>query len=206
LKIYNWTLPLSDGTFEYFALLQIRKSKNEFEIIELTDKSSSMKSPEYKTGTVKNWYGALYYKIIHEEKFGKNSYTLLGLDYNNLLTNKKLIEVITITNSKNIKFGAPVFKSAKSNKVKRRVIFEYSENVIMSLKYHHNIQAIVFDRLVPASSKLKGVFEYYGPALEVVDAYKLNKKSWNLTENIDIKLDPNLKDYIWNKPENAIID
>ena len=29
LKIYNWALPLTDGTFEYFAFLQIRKSKEE---------------------------------------------------------------------------------------------------------------------------------------------------------------------------------
>ncbi|MBL4669319.1 MAG: hypothetical protein JKY30_08660 [Flavobacteriales bacterium] len=204
LKIYNWAIPLTDGTFKYFAFLQIRKSENEFNIIELIDKSATMKSPEYKMGTNKSWYGALYYKIIYEEKLGENYYTLLALDFNNLLTNKKIIDVVNISNSKAVKFGAPIFKM-EGKRAKRRIIFEYAENVVMSLKYHQKIKVIVFDRLVPASSKLKGVYEYYGPALEVLDAYSLDKGQWNLIENIDIKLDPSLKDYIWKKPVEAII-
>lgn len=199
LKIYNWALPLSDGTFEYFAFLQIRKTKDEFKIIELTDKSNSIKTPEHKILTNKNWYGALYYKIITSKKLGKNYYTLLGWDGNNNLTNKKIIDVVNISPNGIIKFGAPIFKTKK--KTKKRMIFEYSENAVMSLKYHENLEKIVFDFLVPASSKLKGVYEYYGPALNRFDAFGLTKGKWIYESDIDIELDRNMKDFFWKDPK-----
>ena len=203
LKIYNWALPLTDGTFKYFAFLQIRKSKDEFKIVELTDKSGSIKTPENKILTNKNWYGALYYKLITSKKLGKNYYTLLGWDGNNNLTNKKIIDVINISTSGMVKFGAPIFKTKK--KTKKRIIFEYSEDVVMSLKFHQNIERIVFDHLVPASSKLKGIYEYYGPELNIVDAFIINKGNWIFEGDTDIKLDRNIKDNFWKKPEKAII-
>ena len=153
LKIYNWVLPATDGTFKYFAFLQIKTAKTEFDVIELTDKSKNMKSPENKILTARSWYGALYYKLIHNKKIGKNYYTLLGWDGNNNLTNKKIIDVINISSTGMVKFGAPIFKTKK--KTKKRMVFEYSENVVMSLKYHHEIEKIVYDVLIPASSKLK---------------------------------------------------
>ena len=39
----------------------------------------------------------------------------------------------------------------------------------MSLKYHPKEKKIVFDFLVPASSKLEGIYEYYGPSLNQID-------------------------------------
>ncbi len=201
LKIYNWALPLSDGEFEYFAFLQIRKGKNEntYSIIELIDKSSEIKTPETKVLTSKIWYGALYYKIIYDKKLSENYYTLLGWDGNNKLTNKKIIEVIDVDNKGTIKLGAPIFKS--KGKTKKRVLFEYSENAVMSLKYHPKEKKIVFDFLVPTSSKLEGIYEYYGPSLNRFDAYSLDKNGWNYEEDIDIEQDRNIKDFMWNNPK-----
>jgi len=199
LKIYNWVLPLTDGTYEYFAFLQIRKSKEEFRIVELTDKSESIKTPENKILTAKNWYGALYYKIIHNKSLGKNYYTVLGWDGNNNLTNKKIIDVINVSKNGMIKFGAPIFKTTK--KTKKRVIFEYSESSVMSLKHHDNMNKIVFDYLVPASSKLKGIYEYYGPSLNRFDAFYLEKKKWIYEVDIEIELDRNIKDNFWKDPK-----
>ena len=70
------------------------------------------------------------------------------------------------------------FLEFRYNDAKKRVIFEYSENTVMSLKYHENIGKIVFDFLVPASSKLKGVYEYYGPSLNRFDAFFVEKGKW----------------------------
>ncbi len=199
LKIYNWALPLSDGAFEYFAFLQIRKSKTEYEIIELIDKSDEIKAPETKVLTDENWYGSLYYKIIHSKKLGENYYTLLGWDGNNNLTNKKIIDVVNISNISAIKFGAPIFKT--KTKIKKRVIFEYSENAVMSLKYHKNLEKIVFDFLVPESSKLKGIYEYYGPSLNRFDAFTVGKGKWLYDEDIEIELDRTIKDFMWVDPK-----
>jgi len=203
LKIYNWVLPLIDGTYEYFAFLQIRKSKEEFQIVELIDKSNNIKSPENKILTTKSWYGALYYKIITSKEVGSNYYTLLGWDGNNNLTNKKIIDVINISDNGMIKLGASIFKTKK--KTKKRIIFEYSEDVVMSLKFHHNDEKIVFDHLIPSSSKLKGIYEYYGPELNIVDAFIIEKGKWSFEEDTDIKLDRSIKDNMWKKPEKAII-
>lgn len=203
LKIYNWTLPLSDGTYEYFAFFQIKTDKEAFRVVELVDKSESIKAPETRVLTNKNWYGALYYKIIYSKDLGKDTYTLLGWDGNNLLTNKKLIDVVTTSSKGIIRFGAPIFKTEK--KTKKRVIFEYASNVVMSLKYHPKIEKIVFDVLIPSSSSLKGVYEYYGPSLEMFDAFFIDNKKWNYQKDIDIKLDPSFKDHIWKKPDKAVL-
>lgn len=198
LKIYNWTIPFTDGTFEYFAYLQIKTEKG-FSIVELTDKSEGMKSPENKTLTPKSWYGALYYKLIHHRKLGEDTYTLLGWDGNNMLTNKKIIDVLTVSENGMIKFGKPIFKM--KNKTQRRVIFEYSENAIMSLKYHPEREQIIFDFLVPSSSKLKGIYEYYGPALNRFDALTIEKGKWIYDDDVNIELDRNIKDHMWVDPK-----
>jgi len=199
LKIYNWVVPLTDDTYEYFAFLQIKTGKEKYRIVELADKSESIKTPENRMLTNKNWYGALYYKIIHSKKLGNDKYTLLGWDGNNLLTNKKIIDVVTTSEKGIIKFGASIFKTTK--KTKKRIVFEYAKDVVMSLKYHANIEKIVFDVLVPSSSSLTGIYEYYGPTLETFDAFYIDNKKWNYQKDIDIKLDPNLKDHFWEDPK-----
>ncbi|MDF1673013.1 MAG: hypothetical protein P1U41_05885 [Vicingaceae bacterium] len=198
LKIYNWTIPFADGTFEYFAYLQI-KTESGFSVVELIDKSEEVKSPENKTLTSKSWYGALYYKLIYHKKLGENTYTLLGWDGNNMLTNKKIIDVVTISGNGMIKLGSPIFKL--KNKTQRRVIFEYSENAVMSLKYHPNREQIIFDFLVPSSSKLKDIYEYYGPALNRFDALTIQKGKWVYEDDINIELDRNIKDHMWVDPK-----
>jgi hypothetical protein len=199
LKIYNWTLPKSDGSFVYYAYLTILTDDNTYKIIELIDKSDEIKSPENKILTPKMWYGALYYKIIHHKKLGYKYYTLLGWDGNNNLTNKKIIDVIQINQNGSIKIGAPIFKMKK--KTQRRVIFEYSENAVMSLKYHPKEKKIVFDFLVPESSKLKGIPEYYGPALNRFDALNIGKGKWTYEADTKIELDRTIKDHFWIDPK-----
>lgn len=198
LKIYNWAVPFTDGSFKYFAFLQIKTNEG-FTVIELSDKSDEIKSPENKTLTPKNWYGALYYKLIYNKKLGEDTYTLLGWDGNNLLTNKKIIDAITVSNNGMIKIGTPIFKM--KNKTQRRIIFEYSENAVMSLKYHKDKEQIIFDFLVPSSSKLAGIPEYYGPALNRFDALTMNKGKWVYEEDIDIELNRNIKDHMWVDPK-----
>ncbi len=199
LKIYNWALPLTDGTYEYFAFIQLKLEDKTYKNVELIDKSESIKSPERKTLTTKNWYGALYYEIIYDKKIGNNYYTLLGWDGNNNLTNKKIIEILYISGNGVIKFGSPILKTKK--RMERRMIFEYSKEVTMSLKYHPEEKKIVFDYLVPASSKLKGIYEYYGPALKRFDAFLIGKRRWEYEEDTDITLDRSIKDSFWNDPK-----
>ena len=144
------------------------------------------------------WYGALYYEIIHDKKLGDNTYTLLGWDGDYNLTNKKIIDAVTISSSGAVKFGSPIFKTGK--KAQKRVIFTYSETAVMSLKYHPKDQRIVFDFLVPTGSNLEGVYEYYGPSLNRFDAYVIDKGHWEFHKDVDVHLDKNLKDRFYKSP------
>jgi len=199
VKVYNWALPNKDETFEYYAILQIKIGKDKFKVIELIDKSETIKKPEIKTLTYKNWFGALYYKIIHDKKLGKDTYTLLGWDGDYNLTNKKIIDVMTVSKSGSVRFGSPIIKLGK--KAQKRVIFTYSETAVMSLKYYENDKRIVFDYLVPTSSNLAGVFEYYGPSLNRFDAFVIDNGKWIYKKDVDIQMNRNLKDNLWIDPK-----
>ena len=198
LKIYNWALPLADETFQYFGILQIKVKKDQYKLVELIDKSNDIKKPEIQTLTDKMWYGALYYEIIHDKKLGDNTYTLLGWDGDYNLTNKKIIDAVTISNSGTVKFGSPIFKTGK--KAQKRVLFTYAETAVMSLKYHPKDQRIIFDFLVPTGSNLEGVYEYYGPSLNRFDAYFIDKNHWEFQKDVDIQLDKNMKDRFYKTP------
>ncbi|MDF1675399.1 MAG: hypothetical protein P1U44_06740 [Vicingaceae bacterium] len=198
LKIYNWTLPHTDGTYTYFAFTQFKTADKKVIVTELVDKSAELDKLETKTFTPNTWFGALYYEIIYDKKIGEDYYTVLGWDGNNLMTNKKVIDVIVVDNKGNIKLGAPIFKMEK--RTQRRVIFEYSKNASMSLKYHPKQQQIIFDFLVPSSSRVKGIYEYYGPALDTFDALTLNKNKWTYEKDVKIQLDKSAKDKNWNDP------
>lgn len=198
VKLYNWMLPMDDGTYRFFAFLQTKVEENHYTVIELIDQSDEIKLPENKILTPKNWYGALYYQIIHDKKIGKNEYTLLGWDGNNNLTNKKIIDVMVVSGNGMVKFGASIFKMKR--KTKRRVIFEYSKSAVMSLKYHPNEKKIVFDYLVPVNSNLSGIFEYYGPSLNRFDAFVISPRKWLYEPDTEIKLRRNLKDNFYNSP------
>lgn len=199
VKIYNWALPYSDQTYEYFAFVQLKLDKDVYKVTELIDKSAEIENPESKSLTDKNWFGALYYEIIYNKKLDEHTYTLLGWDGDYNLTNKKVIDAMTIDANGKIKFASPLFKNGK--KSKKRVIFTYSETAVMSLKYHEKESRIVFDYLVPTSSNLEGIFEYYGPSLNRFDAYQLDKKNWQYQTDVDVHLDKNLKDRFYNSPK-----
>jgi hypothetical protein len=199
LKIYNWALPKTNGTFDYFAFVTLNQKNNDYKVIELTDESENIKSPENKTLMPKMWYGALYYKLIHNKKTGSDYYTLLGWDGNNNLTTKKIIDVIQVYKNGSVKIGAPIFKMKK--KTQRRLIFEYSNNVVMSLKYDQKSEKIIFDNLIPSSSKLKGIYEYYGPELNIFNALKAEKGKWIYEEDTEVGLDKSVKDFMWKDPK-----
>ncbi|MCO6501372.1 MAG: hypothetical protein J5I47_13485 [Vicingus serpentipes] len=199
LKIYNWALPKTDGTFEYYAYVTTLMNNQTYKITELIDKSGEITLPENKILTANTWYGALYYQLIHDKKLGENYYTLLGWDGNNNLTNKKIIDVIQLDARGNLKLGASIFKMEQ--KTKKRIIFEYAENAVMSLKYHPKIEKIVYDYLIPTGSNLQGVYEYYGPALNRFDALLISKRKWIYEPDTKIELDRSVKDHMWNDPK-----
>jgi len=183
-RIIQWNLPYNDGTHKYFGFIQYHKSKRKTVLIELHDKSDLITKPQLEKLSSKNWYGALYYKIIHNTYKENEYYTLLGSDLNNMFTKKKIIEILTFDRKGNPSFGAMVFKN--QNKPAARIIFEYSIQANMVLTYDQNKEMIIFDHLSPSRPSLVGRYEFYGPDFSY-DGMKFERGIWNYYPDLDIR-------------------
>jgi hypothetical protein len=184
-RIINWNLPLSDGTHRYFCFIQTMDIKQKtVKLFELNDSSENIAKPEDRILNKDRWFGGLYYKILRNEIKGKAYYTLLALQYHNYFTTRKIIDVLSFDLGGDPQFGAPVFQA--DNKIKKRIIFEYSAKSGMNLKYDDKLQMIVFDHLAPRESKYIGLYEYYGPDLSF-DGFKFQKDHWVLISNLDLR-------------------
>jgi len=72
-------------------------------------------------------------------------------------------------------FGAPVFDNGGD--IQSRMIFTFSENATMLLRYEKEEKIIVFANVVPSSPMFKGQFQYYLPD-GTYDFFKFKKGFW----------------------------
>ncbi len=197
--IFNWNLPLNNGTHKYYAYILLAPTKQDSaKLIPLCDKSIELENILTEEFTERNWFGALYYKIILTKVSGKKYYTLLGWDGNDNLSTKKIIDVLSFTIYDEPRFGATIFNlSALNQNIKykpMRMIFEYSSDVTMSLKYEKQFlnnkflkkSMIIFDHLAPKNPSLVGQYQFYGPDMSY-DALVFKKGKWNYKNDVDAR-------------------
>lgn len=197
VRIITWNLPLDDGTHEYYGFVQVKGPKYGTKLHVLKEDSVPMESPEMSVKKASNWYGALYFDIARVKRRRKVFYTLLGWDGNDLLSTKKIIDALTVDNKGNITFGLSRFKVGR--KTKRRVIFEYSSEYVMSLRFDDRKKVIVFDHLDVDNNRLKGIPEYYGPD-GTYDALILKKGRWYYEPYYDARNQRDRKDRKYRDP------
>ena len=106
-RIYNWNIPVSNGSNLYFCFFQIREKSNKsrYKVIELRDRADSIPNPEHSNLNATDWYGALYYKIITEKTDNGKIYTLLGWEGKDLTEMQKIIEIVTFDENDLPHFG-----------------------------------------------------------------------------------------------------
>lgn len=182
IKILNWNCTLAKGDYRYFCIIQ-HSLLGKNTIVSLKQ-NLKLKSSIQKQLSPQNWLGALYYKIIPFKTKKQTAYALLAWDGNNIRTNKKLIEILSINKTGNIVFGLPVIHWRGN--IFNRVIFEYAQQARMSLSYNESKKRIIFDHLSPSESRYTGQKEYYGPDFSY-DALEYKKNRWTLYENIDVR-------------------
>ena len=181
VRLVNWNLEYNDLSYAYAAFVMKFESEDEpIKIIELVDKLDPYTVKPEGIIDAKNWYGALYYKIIPVELNNNIEYTLLGWDGGTSGSNFKIIDVLTFT-ANTAKLGSPLF--VKKTTTSKRIIFEYSDKSTMSLKYDDKNKRIVYDHLSPESASLAGVFSYYVPDFSY-DAYIWKDDKWVLEEDV----------------------
>ncbi|MDP4274702.1 MAG: hypothetical protein Q8907_10525 [Bacteroidota bacterium] len=185
VRLYTWNIPFSDNTYKYFGFIQYFSSRQKkYLIYPLIDKSAEITNPEYAPLTNNRWFGSLYYEIIPVKYKSDRYYTLLALDYNNLFTSKKIVDVLYFDKSDFPHFGAAIFQV--NNQLKDRIIFEFSARAIMTLHFDNDLKMITFDHLSPAESKYTGNYEYYGPDFSY-DGLKFKKGRWSLVPDIPVR-------------------
>jgi hypothetical protein len=207
-RIYNWNLPVTDGSNRYFCFLQIPEDtrKNNFRIIELRDRSDSIPDPEHSTLSSSNWYGALYYKIIPKDSQTGMIYTLLGWEGKNQSEMQKIIEILTFDDKNFPHFGKTIFNKYKDGENKR-VIFRYSPLATMVLRYeeqaiskgkkwnasrktfqesHSKASMIVCDRLITVEVTESKV-PVPVPAGDVYDGFLFQNDRWNFIQGVDAR-------------------
>ncbi|MGI4899676.1 MAG: hypothetical protein ACRYFT_13995 [Janthinobacterium lividum] len=187
-RMFTWHVMNEDGSFRYYGTIQLN-TNGALKMFPLTDYTPFIKNPEDSTFTAQKWLGAQYYKIV---KTGTETpyYILLGWKGNTVKTTKKIIDVLSFNNNAPV-FGLPVFEGNK--KTRKRVVFEYSRQTSMLLRYVPTQQLIVFDHLAPRDAKVKTDFSFYGPDL-TYDGYQLKNGKWNFVQDLDMRNIPEDRD------------
>lgn len=207
-RIITWDMRKEDQTYFYFGFIQVNNSKtikkgifkkettSQYEVFQLIDKSSSVKTPENYLSDPSKWFGMLYVDCI---KSSDDFYTLIAWDGNDKLTQRKFIDILSFKDDGTPVFGKDVFKFP--GKFAKRVMFEYASEVSMSLKYNSNRKEIIFNHLAPNTPDplLEGQFQYYGPDGSF-DALSMKKGTWVYEPAIDIRKDKDKMDNV-KKPE-----
>jgi len=187
MRIINWNQPMEDGSFKYYAFVLMRENiTSPFTWLELVQQPREVDKPETKFMTPDKWMGALYYEIIpmqEKKKKPADTYVLIGWDGKDNLSTRKVIDAITITGKNKIRLGAAIFDTPKG--LRKRVIYEYSEDVSSSVRYYPKKKCIVVDHLSPKNPLMEGVYSEYGPD-GTYDLFQLEKGKWTLIENIDV--------------------
>ncbi len=161
-RIFTWQLVINGEIIRQHGAIQMRTSDGSLQLYPLIDKSDRISDINDTVTSNLAWIGALYYKIIEEKSFGKNYYTLLGFDDNNLSSDRKIIEILTFKNDRPV-FGGPFFSfqdNGLHQKSIARYIMEYKKNAGPRLNYDKDLHIIVYEHLISETGEPKKKYTY----------------------------------------------
>lgn len=182
LRIFTWNIYFNNsGTYFYYGYIQHLDDEQIFSFFKLNDASETITNPELVELNENKWFGCIYFDLVTSRNKKNTYYTLLGWDGNNLFSNKKIVEVLSFKSAKP-KFG---YNFDIEGIAKKRLVFEYSEQAVMSLKWNEKMKMIVWDHLSPIEAKYEGMFQYYGPDF-TYDGIIFKKKRWQFVSDVNV--------------------
>jgi len=183
-RIICWDIPLSNGLFRYMCYFQKIPDDHQCpEIYKLYDITTLDTSVNIQKIDIHHWYGALYYSVLANRIQNQTVYTLFGLDMNNDLSNRKIIETMYFSESGSPVFGIPLLFNKKE--YKSRLVLEYTKRANISLRFDEHLNMILFDHLAPISPLQAGKYEFYGPD-GTFDGFKFVDNKWLFISNVEI--------------------
>lgn len=187
-RIFTWQLSLPKGAFRYYGMIQMKSEK--LKLYPLLDKGELM---DYQTQEIlgaDNWYGCLYYNIIQKQADKKTYYTLFGYQASDLLTRRKVVDILTFDDMGKPVFGAPMFyfkyndtARLKQEETLNRFFIEYKYNASTVLNYDRELEMIVFDHVAPPTAKAKDATFMYVPD-GTYEGFKWGNNRWNWIEKV----------------------
>jgi hypothetical protein len=185
IRFITWNIPAIDGKHTYYGFLQCFTEKGQpCLVFRLHDRSPEISQPESVNLDPGNWWGALYYEVLVNKYKRNRLYTIIGYDLNDRYSNKKVIDVMTFTDSNTPVFGLPVFHI--EGKLQNRVIFEYAEDVVMIVRFNEEKKMIVFDHLSPIDPALRNNPRFYAPDSSY-DGLRFRKGIWEFVHDVDVR-------------------
>jgi hypothetical protein len=161
-KIFTWQLVIGPEVIRQHGAIQMKTADGSLKLFPLIDKTDLINNIDDTITSNRAWIGALYYRIIEEKSFGKNVYTLLGFDDNNLNSDRKFIEVLTFQNGEPV-FGGPYF-SFQDNSLKKksvaRYVMEYKKNAGPRLTYDNEMNIIIYEHLISETGEPQKKYTY----------------------------------------------
>lgn len=161
-KIFTWQLVINGEIIRQHGAIQMRTPDGSLKLFPLIDKSDKIVNISDTITSNLAWIGALYYKIIEEKAYGKNYYTLLGFDNNNLSSDRKIIEILTFKDGRPV-LGGPFFSfqdNGLRQKSMARYIMEYKKNAAPRLTYDNDLHIILYEHLISETGEPQKKYTY----------------------------------------------
>ncbi len=184
-RIFTWNVPLSGFVNEYHGIIQVVAGKKpSCQVFVLKDQARKLEELLHSETTAETWPGMLYYQVLRHKAGRDVLYTLIGYNFNDRYSDKKIIDVLYFNENQEPVFGKPVFTT--ENGIQHRVIFEYSGEVVMTVRYNPDLKMIVYDHLSPIEPELAGHQRFYAPDFSY-DGYKWKSGMWIHQSEIDVR-------------------
>jgi hypothetical protein len=184
IRIFTWHVMDDPDRYRYFGYMQVLQKRDRTAVFPLLDNSKPQRSVYRLEQSADDWYGKLYYGIVTKRVKRKTYYTLLGMDFNDSRSNIKSVEVVAIQRNEPV-FMKEMFFNGRDRV--DRVVLEYSDQVVMTARYDHNLDVIAFDHLVPFHPIYKNNFEFYGSDGSF-DGLEFEGGTWIFREDLDARL------------------
>ncbi len=147
-RIITWQVH-GDGDFQNYGAIQM--NEEELKLFPLLDRSETYQDVEDRVLTPKEWFGAIYYRLMPLKTRKKTRYLLFGFDNYNPMIKRKLLDVLSFEDGKPV-FGAPVFEY-EDGSVKYRMLMTYYAGASTTLNYDVERKKIIYDHLIKHTDK-----------------------------------------------------
>jgi hypothetical protein len=182
VRFFTWHISEDPDHYRYFGYIQVARRRGNVDLYELEDRLKKA-TAQHIEQTVENWHGKLYYRIITNTYRRDTYYTLLGMDFNDSKSNIKTVEVMEIRRNRP-RFLEEMFYTGQE-KVDR-MVFEYSTQVSISVRYDPQLKMIIFDHLVPFHPIYQGDYKFYGPDGSF-DGLEFETGIWIYRDDVDAR-------------------